>query len=73
MESEAPIKVLVHIEAQAIAAADVLQRPGDFVGGAGLDIQPIAEIAAEMNPGGPRLDCPSSVVLLRQRLVGARA
>ncbi len=48
MKPEARVQLLVQIQPQPVTAANVLQRAGNVVPGAGLNISPKAEVSAEL-------------------------
>jgi len=50
VDIEAAVQAAVCVQAQPVAASDVLQRAGELVGGAQGGVQAQAEVAAELNP-----------------------
>ena len=50
MKLETWIHIFIYIHTHPVAAADVLQRPGDVIPGASLDVGPKSEVSTELEP-----------------------
>src|SRR5437763_1866099 len=50
MKLETWIDIFIHIQTHPVAAAEVLQRRGDVIPGASLNISPKSEVSTELEP-----------------------